>query len=373
MLPTFSTLPLRQWLAWARPARDNLPTLGLPRPARGGGIVPRLVRLGVLGLLAITPTVGGLWWVERRVRQRPLKSPAPPPPLRRLHDRTQLICVQRRPQAPCPRTFVPRPPLRGTLALCAAVRDDRDMPEWLAHHRKLGVTAFYLYDYNSFEPLTQRYPNILAHNDVRYSYFNTVADGLPASLAVNRDCIARFAPFHTWMGFIAPNEFIMLPGAGSPRLPEMLHAYADYGGLAINWRQFGSSNHTRRPRGRVVDNYVRCFAANNTNSQHVRVIANTQHLAGIGVDEHTFDFCDGKFSVSEKLEPVLGAFSPAFNMQQAVVNRYVIKSREDFFWMQRLLPHTSPLAQWSYFDHVDEESTELCLYGRQQAGNAGVP
>ena len=54
---------------------------------------------------------------------------------------------------------------------------------------------------------------------------------------------------HEWMAFIDADEFLLLRDA-SPSLPILLAGYEDAGGLAVNWRVFGSSG--REVRGGAV-------------------------------------------------------------------------------------------------------------------------
>lgn len=42
---------------------------------------------------------------------------------------------------------------------------------------------------------------------------------------------------------------------GSPNLPAVLARYERYGGLAVNWRMFGSAKHAFRPGGMVLGTF----------------------------------------------------------------------------------------------------------------------
>jgi hypothetical protein len=58
---------------------------------------------------------------------------------------------------------------------------------------------------------------------------------------------------HALAGALDTDEFVVIRD-GSPSLPEVLRRYEEYGGLAVNWRLFGSSGHKTRPevgRGRA--------------------------------------------------------------------------------------------------------------------------
>ena len=44
------------------------------------------------------------------------------------------------------------------------------------------------------------------------------------------------------------DEFVVLRGNKAASLPELLHEYEDYGGLALHWIMYGSSGHVRCER-----------------------------------------------------------------------------------------------------------------------------
>jgi hypothetical protein len=118
------------------------------------------------------------------------------------------------------------------------------------------------------------------------------------------DCINRFRHRHRWLGFIDADEFIVLhdstPGDDvPPDINAFMHGYEGYGGLAVNWRVFGSSGHKTRPQGGVLVNYWQCLPWDQEQNQHVKVIANTAHLLTVGDDPHRVYYKDGNFTVNE--------------------------------------------------------------------------
>lgn len=51
-----------------------------------------------------------------------------------------------------------------------------------------------------------------------------------------------------WLAFIDADEFFVPHDESWTTLPELLKKYETYGGLAVNWRLFGSSGHITRPK-----------------------------------------------------------------------------------------------------------------------------
>jgi hypothetical protein len=271
------------------------------------------------------------------------------------------VWCQRAPGEPaCPASILPLPRLQSYLAACVVLRDELDVPEWLAYHRRLGIGAFYIYDHNGTMPLTDTVPYAsLAAGDVRYTYFNQYLGESP-QLAVYNECREQFFGQHRWMTFIDPDEFIVLQ---QPEmiLPKFLAGYEEFGALVVNWRLFGSSNHTHRPAGRVVDNYIHCYPRDHSNSIHVKVIANTRFTHLIA-SPHQAEYVRGKFAVTESRQPHGRPETPLISMNEIALYHYVVKSQEDFDRKRaRGAVHgVENIRPENFLQEVDSEAVDLC-------------
>ena len=335
----------------------------------------KVLSFATLVALACGGPAGILRSIDRRAPPRPGRWPTSPQNVTAAHPprprggsqprrKSRLRCEPRDGGPPCPPTMVPTQPMHSAVSLCATVCNELDLPEWLDHHRRQGIGAFYLFDHGSLPPLPNYAYDALAAGDVRYEYFNNVTSGQWPLTAVYDTCIERFAHRHAWMAFIDADEYIILRQP-QQTLPDLLQQFRPFGGLAINWRMFGSSNHSVRPPGRVVDNYVQCFPAHADNGRHVKVIANTAHLRGAGPDPHSFVYAPGYFAVNEKHQPVHGAFSVTVSITDVVLHHYSIKSWEDFLRKRARGEAHGGGRKWrSFFDEVNRDATELCLDAR---------
>ncbi|RYF12064.1 MAG: glycosyltransferase family 2 protein [Deltaproteobacteria bacterium] len=250
------------------------------------------------------------------------------------------------------------------VAICAIARDEAyDLPEWMAHHRNLGVGTFYLFDHGSTPPMAETLGDSLMADDVVYNYYNHTAHDTYPQTAVYNACIANYASRQDFMAFIDVDEFLVMPQGDS--LPAMLGDFVDHGALAVNWRQFGSSGHRRRPAGRVVDNYVFCYPATHENCRIVKLIANTKYLRRFD-GPHTASFTDGKLAVTENMEPVDGPQSDSVSMNKVALYHYVTKSLEDFrHKMARGAAHGTVVKEMNFFRVVNREATALCMAARR--------
>ena len=51
------------------------------------------------------------------------------------------------------------------------------------------------------------------------------------------------------------------------RVQDILRPYQLYGGLQVNWRQFGSSGHDAKPQGGILRNYWKCYELGSDNNK----------------------------------------------------------------------------------------------------------
>ena len=130
-----------------------------------------------------------------------------------------------------PRTF---------LALCLVVKDERRdyLREWIEYHRRLGCEKFYIFDNNSTTPLMLGISDYVTSGIVDYQFLLSPKYPTPQIYAYDR-CVKEFGIRHNFIGFIDSDEFIVT--SHSSLIPEILQEYSNYGGLALNWKYFGSS------------------------------------------------------------------------------------------------------------------------------------
>ena len=314
----------------------------------------------VLGALACGGPVSLFMGLAIAWNGRPVWAGVLSPHGQALTPPSRVWC-QRGPGEPaCPASILPLPRLQSDLAACVVLRDELDVPEWLAYHRRLGIGAFYIYDHNGTVPLTDAAPYAsLAAGDVRYNYFNQYLGESP-QLAVYNECREQFFGQHRWMTFIDPDEFIVLQQP-EITLPKFLAGYEDFGALVVNWRLFGSSNHSRRPTGRVVDNYIHCYPRDHSNSIHVKVIANTRFTTRID-SPHSAEYVQGKFAVTESHQPHGRPETPLISMNEIALYHYVVKSQEDFDRKRaRGAVHgVANIRPENFLQEVDSEAVDLC-------------
>mmetsp|Transcript_15596 Transcript_15596/g.26857 ORF Transcript_15596/g.26857 Transcript_15596/m.26857 type:complete len:337 (+) Transcript_15596:692-1702(+) len=143
------------------------------------------------------------------------------------------------------------------LAAWMTVKDEGHyIPEWLEYAEMMGVQRVYIYDNNSTDFTSQLLePYVQSGFVVHINWpFSPTMGMQQAGL---NDALWRFGDLSAWMLCIDPDEFpISTDGRTlASRLQEWDHHYVSAVGL-VEYK-FGTSGHVKRPRGLVLENYVR--------------------------------------------------------------------------------------------------------------------
>lgn len=192
---------------------------------------------------------------------------------------------------------------KDDLAICAIFQNDADyLKEWIEFHKIQGVKHFYLYNNNSqddFQAVLKRYIKKDEVTLVEWPY--TYDDGEHGAwLAIQRaaymDCINRFGSDMDWLAFIDTDEFLFSP-KGKP-LPHYLKDYKSYGGVCVNWLNFGTSHIHEIPPGFVmIQLLLQCEDIQETPLYFMKSIVQPKYVQDCK-SAHVFNFKDGKFAVT---------------------------------------------------------------------------
>ena len=213
--------------------------------------------------------------------------------------------------------YLRRPPVK--LAICAIFRDEaRHLPEWIVFHRLLGVERFYLYDNRSTD-------------DWRTALAPELADGVvevidwPHSrgqLSAFADCLERHRTDTRWIAFIDIDEFLFSPTGRS--LPDVLHEFRTWPGVAVNSRYFGIGGWEDPPDGLVTESY---FMSDAGETGLIKSIVDP--LRTLRADSsHHFAYEYG-LAVDENEWPLPGAQTRSTSFERLRINHYASRSEED--------------------------------------------
>lgn len=261
------------------------------------------------------------------------------------------------------------------LAICAIVKDQsEDLLEWALYHMMLGAEIIYLFDHNSTVPMINELLPVVKSGNVVYNFFKRIPESsnLNPQLWAYQECINRYWNLHKFIAFIDADEFIVLNrGEGDQNLPRFLKQFEQYGALGVNWRIMGSDNHTTRPQGGILKNYISCFPETELVIQrHIKSIVNTNFNATIATDPHYFDIAGGN-TVDVFGNIINGPFNEAFRLQGIALHHYLFKSKEDFYNKNQRGAGDGTKKPMEFFD-LSDQATDACRWGRKLAKNLEI-
>lgn len=208
-----------------------------------------------------------------------------------------------------------------SVAVCLRFRDEaRYLSEWLDYYIAAGISHFFLYNNNSsddYEAVVAPYVDRGVVTLIEWPY-------VPASPAAEEDCIQRAMGKFAWVGFLDADEFVVIRSGES--IPDFLHEFSGYPGVALHWYFYGSNGHQKRPDLPVIQAYTRRRA---TPDGHLKLFVRPESVTQCN-NSHSWFFRHGRAAVDESRKPVWGSRSENRNAHSAWINHYYTKSAEDY-------------------------------------------
>lgn len=276
------------------------------------------------------------------------------------------------PSKACPPTVLPINP-ESSLTICTMVRDEPDMQEWIDFHRKVGVESFLIYDNNSSTPLSDTLPaESLAVGDLRIQYINEQynAFGISIQHSAYKECL-EIAHHHKWIAFLDADEFMVPINPDHNFLPDFFAQFSNTCAVALNWRVFGSSNHSTKPEGKRLENYTKCTEYGFFYNYFTKVVANPLLFTGFERFPHGATCRDETFMVTESGERQgLNESSPV-QMVEVSLYHFATGSKEEYQKKSARGGGNGTKRPLEFITEVDGNSTEECLVARDLSRSLG--
>ena len=185
---------------------------------------------------------------------------------------------------------------------CTIYREDADyLGEWIEFHRLVGVERFVLYDNGS----TDHHLDVLApYLDegiaIRHDWprpFRGESGRPNANVLAFEHCVGAHRDDARWIAFLDVDEFLFSP-TRMP-LPELLRMYEPFPGVIVSRAEFGSSGHTTKPPGLVIENYVKRVQQRPDQRAQYKTILDPARVARC-MSAHRFAYHEG-FAVDEEM------------------------------------------------------------------------
>lgn len=241
-------------------------------------------------------------------------------------------------------------PPRNYLSACLCFKDAASyLAEWLAFYTVIGVEHFYLYNNESTDHFYEVIEPYVASGSATLINY----PGRAIQQAVYSHCLATYGKRTRWMMFCDDDEFLF-PTDDVP-LPDVLHRYEPFAGVAVAWMLYGASGHKTRPQGFVVENYTFRSAAPD---QHVKCIVDPSRILEPIVIAHQFRCVGDEVVVDENGKPMTGPFLSRPSADILRINHYLCKSHEELIARRkRIQANTGEISSLSIDEWLKLEAS----------------
>lgn len=203
--------------------------------------------------------------------------------------------------------------------------------EWIDFHRKMNVDHFYIYDNGSTDQTVHELTSYVRNGIVTLIPWEGVAMQLPAY----NHAIRNFKNETEFMAFLDGDEFLIpINGVNLYKvIKEIFNMDIDAGGIAVNWRVYGSSGHVTRPKGGVIKNFLYRAKDEGQGNNCIKTIVNPRKVA-FWNHVHYPTYFNGFHSIDEDGK-IIKDWQNIINhpLRKLRINHYFCKSQEE--WIKR--------------------------------------
>lgn len=154
-------------------------------------------------------------------------------------------------------------------AACLIVKNEgTNILEWIAFHKVIGFDTIFVIDDRSLDDTKTVAASCAAAFDVRV--LDLAFDGLGRQAKQYQQVCFDYKGEFDWIAFFDSDEFLVPDG--SETLAEMLVRNMASSAIAVPWRMFGSSGHTDKPKGLVIEEYINRSRDDFAPTKHVKSI-----------------------------------------------------------------------------------------------------
>lgn len=242
------------------------------------------------------------------------------------------------------------------IGICAIIKDCYEpyLLEWLNHHHSIGVDYFFIYDNESEIPIY----DIIKDMNFRESIFVTTIEGKVKQFSAYHKCLDDIEkgvlPHCDRVAFIDDDEFIVCENND---IKEILKEYANFSGLGISWRIFGSSGIKEKNPVPQKEKFTSYTKTDYPPNKHIKSIVNPLLTIGTAGNPHSFSYSSG-YCVNVDKEVIENAFSTPI-YRKIWIDHYYTRSLEE--WKEKMIKGRSDLdakRSLSEFYEVDFNCSE---------------
>lgn len=185
--------------------------------------------------------------------------------------------------------------------VCIIKNEARYIKEWIDFYQLQGANHIYVFDNESTDNVKDLLIDYIKSGIVTYIYY----PGKRVQLNAYNDALYQYINKNTkWVGFFDADEYLFSPK--NVQVTQVLKEYENIPAIGVNWRVFGPSHHTKRPDGKVVENYLETFTDfNNELNCRIKTIVQLKY-ARCFISPHFCILKNKYFTLNENKEEIIG-------------------------------------------------------------------
>ena len=222
--------------------------------------------------------------------------------------------------------------------------------EWVDFHLNIGVDRIYIYDNESPDGMKQILDPYIQSGQVVYTYFPGKARHLDAF----NDAIAKYKMKTKYMAFIDVDEFLLPENKGDDLvtlIEKIMKKNPRSGGVAINWRMYGSSGYEQMPEGLVTEHYLYRGDSYAKGNDCIKTVAIPRYIR-VYTHTHSPVYVTGFNNVNEDGKVLIGWSNPVNRTKYLRLNHYFTKSKAE--WIERRSRRRSDCADDNNVRTIEE-------------------
>ena len=225
------------------------------------------------------------------------------------------------------------------LSAVAIMKYENDYaPEWVAYHYSAGVDHFYIFDNDFNSGLDTALKPFIDEGIVTL----IPMPGTTMMFHAYNQALSSYKMESKYIAYIDTDEFIM------SELSEPISKTVDHlfkilsteeiqsslkgklpGGIGINWKMFGTSNHKTKPSGLILENYLYRGSEIEEANKHIKTIVNPRVVRQWS-NPHFPVYSNGYYNLSQDGKIIHQAFYPEKSYSPLRIHHYFYKSEEEF-------------------------------------------
>lgn len=227
------------------------------------------------------------------------------------------------------------------IAIAAILRDEHpDILEWIAYHRVLGVSRFFISDDRSADGTSEllcpkgrdvvvdQVPLVTESNrSIQLSAYEKILDVCPDAV--------------DWLALIDADAFLFPTDGARSLLPFIVEfdELPQAGAMAVNWTIYESSRQAFAEDRLVIERFAARGQQSNGVNTHYRCFGRISSNSRVSGNPHAFLMQPGYETLSTSkaciVDGIVSVTTLTVNWDRVRINHYVVKSYEEFLLRKR--------------------------------------